>query len=44
MGAESFVIPAAPDLTSPGEWESLPKGGVCTPKGFKAAGVRGCIK
>lgn len=38
MDPESFIIPAAPDLTPDGEWEKILTGGVCTPKGFKAAG------
>ena len=36
--AESFVIPAAPDLIPDGEWVKIAKGNVCTPKGFKATG------
>ncbi|KAF5840425.1 ArgJ-like domain-containing protein [Dunaliella salina] len=39
MEPESFVIPAVPDLTPDGDWEKILTGGVCTPKGFKAAGV-----
>lgn len=36
--AESFQIPAAPDLIPNGAWEKLPNGNVTTPKGFKATG------
>ncbi|PNW71168.1 hypothetical protein CHLRE_16g694850v5 [Chlamydomonas reinhardtii] len=36
--AESFVIPAAPDLIPDGAWAKV-EGGVCAAKGFKATGV-----
>lgn len=36
--AESFAIPAVPDLIPDGPWKKVP-GGVCAAKGFKATGV-----
>ncbi|MEW5302776.1 MAG: hypothetical protein WDW36_005524 [Sanguina aurantia] len=36
--AESFIIPAAPDLIPEGPWEKV-AGGLLAPKGFKATGV-----
>lgn len=35
--AESFIIPAAPDLIPEGPWEKV-AGGLLAPKGFKATG------
>jgi glutamate N-acetyltransferase/amino-acid N-acetyltransferase len=37
-GAESFQIPAAPDLIPNGAWKKV-EGGVCAAKGFKATGA-----
>jgi hypothetical protein len=37
-GAESFQIPAAPDLIPDGAWKKV-EGGVCAAKGFKATGA-----
>jgi hypothetical protein len=37
-GAESFLIPAAPDLIPDGAWKKV-EGGVCAAKGFKATGT-----
>jgi glutamate N-acetyltransferase/amino-acid N-acetyltransferase len=37
--AESFAIPAVPDLIPDGPWKKVP-GGVCAAKGFKATGER----
>jgi hypothetical protein len=39
LDAESFKIPAAPDLIPDGEWIKLPGGNVCSAKGFKATGA-----
>jgi glutamate N-acetyltransferase/amino-acid N-acetyltransferase len=36
--AESFAIPAVPDLIPDGPWAKVP-GGVCAAKGFKATGA-----
>jgi len=36
--AESFKIPAVPDLIPEGPWQKV-AGGVCAAKGFKATGV-----
>lgn len=38
--AESFLIPAAPDLIPDGPWAKV-EGGVCAAKGFKATGESG---
>lgn len=36
--AESFQIPACPDLIPAGSWKKI-EGGVCAAKGFKATGT-----
>ncbi|WIA38269.1 hypothetical protein OEZ86_001609 [Tetradesmus obliquus] len=42
-GAESFQIPAAPDLIPDGAWKKV-EGGVCAAKGFKATGVYASLR
>ena len=44
LDAESFKIPAAPDLIPDGEWVKVPGGNITTAKGFKATGAHcACI-
>jgi glutamate N-acetyltransferase/amino-acid N-acetyltransferase len=42
--ADSFKIPAAPDLIPEGPWEKVPGGGVTAAKGFLATGVYGGLR
>lgn len=42
--AESFKIPAAPDLIPDGPWQKVPGGGVTAAKGFLATGVYGGLR
>jgi glutamate N-acetyltransferase/amino-acid N-acetyltransferase len=42
--ADSFRIPAAPDLIPDGAWEKIPGGGVTSAKGFLATGVYGGLR
>jgi len=44
LDAESFKIPAAPDLIPDGDWVKVPGGNITTAKGFKATGAYGGLR